>query len=77
MARINAAREARGETRYVGIANVSAIPPLLLKLAVPNKDEVETQALAYALTQLSVFEDRQHANELLELCDFQTGHAAS
>ena len=70
VARINAARDARGETRYMGIANVAAIPPLLLKLAVPNKDEVETQALAFALTQLSIFEDRLHANELLKECEY-------
>ena len=34
----------------------------------PNKEEVETEALAYALTQLSIFEDRAHATELLIEC---------
>ena len=32
--------------------------------------EVKVEALAYALTQLSIFEDEQHANELLEKCDY-------
>ena len=35
-----------------------------------NPDEVQTEALAYALTQLSIFEDRLHANELLKQCNY-------
>ena len=49
---------------------MATIPDKLLKLAVPNKHEVAIEALAYALTQLSVFEDAQHANELLVACDY-------
>ena len=32
--------------------------------------EVAIEALAYALTQLSIFEDRLHANELLKQCNY-------
>ena len=67
---INAARAMRGEALFPGIRSIIDIPDKLLKLAIPNPHEVQVEALAYALTQLSVFEDKQHANELLELCDY-------
>ena len=67
---VNIQRATNGEPAYVGSANIATIPDKLLKLAVPNKHEVAIEALAYALTQLSVFEDAQHANELLVACDY-------
>ena len=45
------------------------IPDRLLKLATPMKAEVAIEAHAYALTQLSGFIDRKHANELLIACN--------
>ena len=36
----------------------------------PNAHEVVIEALAYALTILSIFEDEQHANELLVQCKY-------
>ena len=68
--KLNAQRTANGEPQYTGADNIAGIPDKLLKLAVPNKHEVATEALAYALTQLSIFEDVQHANELLVACDY-------
>ena len=68
--KLNAPRTANGEPQYTGADNIAGIPDKLLKLAVPNKHEVATEALAYALTQLSIFEDVQHANELLVACDY-------
>ena len=67
---INQARTQAGLAPYAGAANIGAIPDKLLKLAIPNKHEVSIEALAYALTQLSIFEDVQHANELLVACDY-------
>ena len=67
---LNVQRTADGLPDYVASVNVASIPDKLLKLAVPNKHEVAIEALAYALTQLSVFEDAQHANELLVACDY-------
>jgi len=68
--KLNVQRVANGEAPYTGAVNISGIPDKLLKLAVPNKHEVAIEALAYALTQLSIFEDTQHANELLVACDY-------
>ena len=70
VSRYNAERIRTGESTFNGVPSVAMLPDKLLKLAQPNKDEVETEALAYALTQLSVFEDRVHANELLVECDY-------
>ena len=68
--RINASRAARGLGPFPTISSIVDIPDKLLKLAIPNAHEVQIEALAYALTQLSVFEDKHHANELLVLCDY-------
>ena len=68
--RMNVSRVAAGEPPYAGVPNIGMLPPHILKLAIPNRDEVETEALAYALTQLSIFEDKVHANELLVQCDY-------
>ena len=70
IAALNVSRAAKGEAAYVGAGNIAGVPDKLLKLAVPNPHEVAIEALAYALTILSVFEDTQHANELLVACDY-------
>ena len=70
MSRINEARVAAGEAAFPRVGSIITIPDKLLKLAIPNPHEVQVEALAYALTQLSVFEDKHHANELLEMCDY-------
>ena len=70
ISKLNAQRTANGEPQYTGADNIAGIPDKLLKLAVPNKHEVAIEALAYALTLLSVFEDVQHANELLVACEY-------
>ena len=67
---INLERVRNGDPAYTGVPSVNSLPDKILKLAIPNKDEVETEALAYALTQLSIFEDKIHANELLVQCDY-------
>ena len=69
-------RMSNGEAPYTGIGNITQVPDRLLKLAIPNEHEVKVEALAYALTQLSIFEDEQHANELLEKCDYDGRHLA-
>ena len=66
---VNRQRAAAGDAPYAGADNIAGIPDKLLKLAIPNKHEVAIEALAYALTLLSIFEDVQHANELLVSCD--------
>ena len=68
--RMNEIRTELGQKPYVAVTGLSDIPDKLLKLAVPNPDEVGIEAHAYALTQLSIFEDRHHANELLEKCEY-------
>ena len=55
---------------YTGVPNLSSIPDRFLKMATLNAEEVETEALAFALKQLSIFENRLHANELLEQCGY-------
>ena len=70
ISKLNVQRVANGEAPFTGAGNIAGIPDKLLKLAVPNKHEVAIEALAYALTQLSIFEDTQHANELLVACDY-------
>ena len=70
IASINSARSGKGQAPYKSATDLGAIPDKLLKLAIPNKHEVSIEALAYALTQLSIFEDVQHANELLVACDY-------
>ena len=70
IAALNISRAAKGEAAYVGAGNIAGVPDKLLKLAVPNPHEVAIEALAYALTILSVFEDTQHANELLVACEY-------
>ena len=70
IASINSARSGKGQAPYKSATDIGAIPDKLLKLAIPNKHEVSIEALAYALTQLSIFEDVQHANELLVACDY-------
>ena len=60
----DATRAMRGDVPFTGVPDITTIPDKVLKLCTPNKDEVETEALAYALTQLSIFADRIHANEL-------------
>ena len=70
VARMNATRALAGNAPYTGVPNITVLPDKILKLAQPNAHEVETEALAYALTQLSVFDDRQHANELLVQCNY-------
>ena len=67
---MNATRALAGNAPYTGVPNITVLPDKILKLAQPNAHEVETEALAYALTQLSVFDDRQHANELLVQCNY-------
>ena len=67
----NELRLLNGEAPYTGIENITQVPDRLLKLAIPNEHEVKIEALAYTLTQLSIFEDEQHANELLEKCDYE------
>ena len=70
VSRINASRALAGNAPYTGVPNITVLPDKLMRLAQPNPHEVETEALAYALTQLSIFEDRQHANELLIACNY-------
>ena len=67
---MNASRVLRGDPPFTGVPDITSLPDKVLKLCVPNRDEVETEALAYALTQLSIFEDRLHANELLKQCGY-------
>ena len=57
---MNEIRTELGQKPYVAVTGLSDIPDKLLKLAVPNPDEVGIEAHAYALTQLSIFEDRHH-----------------
>ena len=70
VSRINSQRALAGEAIYNGVPNIAALPDKILKLCTVNADEVRTEALAYALTQLSIFEDRLHANELLKMCEY-------
>ena len=70
MDQLNAERAAAGLPIYSGINSIAEVPDKLLKLAMPNEDEVRTEALAMALTMLSIFEDRHHANELLRRCQY-------
>ena len=70
VARINSVRAMSGDQIFRGVPNITTIPDKILKICTVNQDEVQTEALAYALTQLSIFEDRQHANELLKQCDY-------
>ena len=70
VARINAQRVLTGEPVFNGVPNITSIPDKILKMCTVNPDEVQTEALAYALTQLSIFEDRLHANELLKQCNY-------
>ena len=70
ISRINATRGLAGQAPYTGVPSIASLPERYLKLAQVNPDEVETEALAYALTQLSVFSDKQHANELLAACEY-------
>ena len=70
VARINATRALSGMPPYAGVPNLNTLPDKILKLATPNPYEVETEALAYALTQLSIFTDRIHANELRVQCEY-------
>ena len=70
VSRYNAERVRSGTPTFNGVQSVAQLPDKILKLAMPNQDEVETEALAYALTQLSIFEDRMHANELLIECGY-------
>ena len=70
IARINATRALAGQNPYTGVPNLNSLPANLLKIAMPNEHEVKVEALAYALTQLSIFDDEEHANELLELCEY-------
>ena len=67
---MNEIRTELGQKPYVAVTGLSDIPDKLLKLAVPNPDEVGIEAHAYALTQLSIFEDRHHANDVLEKCEY-------
>ena len=70
VAQINSQRVLNGDSVFTGVPNITAIPDKILKLCTVNEDEVQTEALAYALTQLSIFQDRLHANELLKLCNY-------
>ena len=70
VARFNTSRVMQGLPPYTGVPNISTLPDRYVKMATVNKEEVETEALAFALTQLSIFEDKLHANELLEQCDY-------
>ena len=65
IASVNVQRTIAGDALYTGADNIASIPDKLLKLCIPNAHEVQIEALAYALTMLSIFEDEQHANELL------------
>ena len=65
----NAIRPAAGLTAYTGISGgVGGIPPTLLQLAIPAPAEVAIEDHAYALTQLSIWEDQTKANALLLQC---------
>ena len=57
VAQINTQRVLNGDSVFTGVPNIAAIPDKILKLCTVNQDEVQTEALAYALTQLSIFED--------------------
>ena len=70
VARVNAKRALAGDPVFTGFPNITSIPDKILKICTVNADEVRTEALAYALTQLSIFEDRLHANELLKQCNY-------
>ena len=67
---MNATRALAGQPAYVGVANLTQLPDKVLKLASPNPEEVAIEDHAYALTLLSIFEDEQHANDLLEACNY-------
>ena len=68
VARFNAGRAAAGLAPYIGYANLQAVPANILKLAMPMPHEIEMDDHAYALTILSVWEDRAEANQLLAAC---------
>ena len=70
IASVNVQRTIAGDALYTGADNIASIPDKLLKLCIPNAHEVQIEALAYALTMLSIFEDKQHANELLVQCEY-------
>ncbi len=54
---------------FTGVPRLASMPPPYLKIAIPNREEVAIEDHAYALTQLSIFEDVQLANKLLNDCD--------
>ena len=68
IAATNVARTAAGQPLYNGVPRISSIPPAYLKLVSPNKYAVAVEDHAYALTQLSIFEDQVEANRLLSQC---------
>ena len=69
VAAYNAYRTRRGESLFNGIPSVASLPASLLKMAVPMPNEVRIEDHAYALTMLSIWEDREEANRLLIECD--------
>ena len=68
IARVNVHRAAAGLPNYTGVPRLSSIPTPYLKIVMPNPEDVAVEDHAYALTQLSIFEDRILANKLLDQC---------
>ena len=61
----------KGQSEFTGVPSLASLPDRYIKMATIDAEEVETEALAFALTQLIVFEDRLLAiNDLLEQCDY-------
>ena len=68
---LNLQRTANGEQAYTGATTTSQEFPTSSSTGHPEQARgVHRSARIYALTQLSVFEDKQHANELLVACDY-------
>ena len=68
IAATNAVRTAAGEAPFLGVPRLSSIPSVYLKIVTFNKSAAAVDDHAYALTQLSIFEDQVEANRLLTLC---------
>ena len=66
--RYNQYRTANGQATFNGIPTIADLPTSVLKLAVPMPNDVKIEDHAYALTMLSVWEDREEANRLLIEC---------
>ena len=61
IAATNAVRVAAGDAPFTGVPRLSSIPSAYLKVVTFNKFAVAVEDHAYALTQLSIFEDQVEA----------------